>query len=165
MIKYILITLMALLLLSCSNRVEDNAALVPTDYSEVVKFEANNENETKENNMDILKLYIDDVEVDVQWEDNESVKQISNLAKKNPIIINSHQYGGFEQVGDIGQNIVSNDIQMTTEPGDIVLYADNNIVVFFGSNSWSYTKLGKINKEKEEIKNLLNKERITLKIE
>ena len=165
MIKHISITLMALLLLSCSNKVEDNATLVPTDYSEVVKFEANNENETKENNMDILKLYIDDVEVDVQWEDNESVKQISNLAKKNSIIINSHQYGGFEQVGDIGQNIVSNDIQMTTEPGDIVLYAGNNIVVFFGSNSWSYTKLGKINKEKEEIKNLLNKERATLKIE
>lgn len=165
MIKHISITLMALLLLSCSNKVEDNATLVPTDYSEVVKFEANNENETKENNMDILKLYIDDVEVDVQWEDNESVKQISNLAKKNSIIINSHQYGGFEQVGDIGQNIVSNDIQMTTEPGDIVLYAGNNIVVFFGSNSWFYTKLGKINKEKEEIKNLLNKERVTLKIE
>lgn len=165
MIKYISITLMAVLLLSCSNKVEDNATLVLTDYSEVVKFENNNENETKENNMDILKLYIDDVEVEVQWEDNESVKQISNLAKKNPIIINSHQYGGFEQVGDIGQNIVSNDIQMTTEPGDIVLYAGNNIVVFFGSNSWAYTKLGKINKEKEEIKNLLNKERVTLKIE
>lgn len=117
-----------------------------------------------DNDMDTLKLYIDDVEVDVDWEDNDSVKQISELANQNPIIINSHQYGGFEQVGDIGQNIVSNNIQMTTEPGDIVLYAGNNVVVFYGSNSWSYTKLGKINKTREEIDNLLNKENVILKI-
>lgn len=115
-------------------------------------------------NMDKLKLYIDDVEVDVDWEDNDSMKQIGELAKQNPIIINSHQYGGFEQVGEIGQNIVSNNIQMTTEPGDIVLYAGNNIVVFYGSNSWSYTKLGKINKNREEIEDLLNKAKVTLKI-
>lgn len=117
-----------------------------------------------DNDMDKLKLYIDDVEVDVDWEDNDSMKQIGELAKQNPIIINSHQYGGFEQVGEIGQNIVSNNTQMTTEPGDIVLYAGNNIVVFYGSNSWSYTKLGKINKNREEIEDLLNKAKVTLKI-
>lgn len=120
--------------------------------------------QTNDNHMNKLKLFIDDVEVDVDWEDNDSMKQISELAKQNPIIINSHQYGGFEQVGDIGQNIVSNNMQMTTEPGDIVLYAGNNIVVFYGSNSWSYTKLGKISKKREEIENLLNKEKITIKL-
>ena len=115
-------------------------------------------------NMQKLRLFVDDVEVDVSWEDNASVNQIKELAKNNPIIINAHQYGGFEQVGEIGQNIISNNVQMTTEAGDIVLYAGSNIVVFYGSNSWSYTKLGKINKTKEELKNMLDKSNVIFKI-
>ena len=112
-----------------------------------------------------LKLLIDDVEVNVEWEDNDSVKAIKELAKNGGLTINTHQYGGFEQVGEIGQSIVSNNVQMTTVPGDIVLYADSNIVVFYGSNSWSYTKLGKIvGKTDEELKNLLSKSNVVIKI-
>ena len=101
-------------------------------------------NNANDLNNDNLKLLIDDIEVNVEWEDNDSVKAIKELAKNGGLTINTHQYGGFEQVGEIGQSIVSSNVQMTTEPGDIVLYADSNIVVFYGSNSWSYTKLGKI---------------------
>ena len=92
------------------------------------------------------------------------MKQIRELAKNNPLVISAHQYGGFEQVGEIGQYIVSNNIQMTTEIGDIVLYAGNNIVVFYGSNSWSYTKLGKIVKSSDELKRLLNKSNVKITI-
>ena len=115
-------------------------------------------------NDDDLKLLIDDVEVNVEWKDNDSIKAIKELAKNGGLIINTHQYGGFEQVGEIGQSIVSNNAQMTTKPGDIVLYADSNIVVFYGSNSWSYAKLGKIvGKTDEELKTLLNKSNVVLK--
>ena len=118
-------------------------------------------NQTSDN----LKLFIDDIEVTVEWEDNESVKAIKQIAKNDGITINTHQYGNFEQVGDIGQSIVSSNVQMTTVPGDIVLYNGNNIVVFYGSNSWSYTKLGKIvGKTDEELKNLLGKNNVVLKI-
>ena len=114
---------------------------------------------------DNLKLFIDDTEVTVEWEDNDSVKAIKELANDGGLAINTHQYGGFEQVGEIGQSIVSNNLQMTTKPGDIVLYADSNIVVFYGSNSWSYTKLGKIvGKTDDELKTLLNKSNVVLKI-
>lgn len=114
---------------------------------------------------DDLKLLIDDVEVDVEWEDNDSVKAIKELAKNGGLTINTHQYGGFEQVGEIGQRIVSNNVQMTTESGDIVLYADSNIVIFYGSNSWSYTKLGKIkDKTINELKQLLDKDNVVIKI-
>ena len=127
-------------------------------------IEANVLEKESETSMKNLKLFVDDVEVDVSWEDNVSVNQIKELAKNNPIIINAHQYGGFEQVGEIGQNIISTNVQMTTEAGDIVLYAGSNIVVFYGSNSWSYTKLGKINKTKEELKNMLDKSSVVFKI-
>jgi hypothetical protein len=75
------------------------------------------------------------------------------------------RYGGFEQVGPIGRTIKSNDNQMTTEPGDIVLYNSNNIVVFFGSNNWSYTKLGHINLSEEQLKELLDKPNVTIRLE
>ena len=121
----------------------------------------NDINKTNDN----LKLLINDVEVSVEWEDNDSVKAIKEMAKNGGLIINTHQYGGFEQVGEIGQSIVSNDVQMTTKPGDIVLYADSNIVVFYGSNSWSYTKLGKIkDKNLSELKQLLDKNNVVIKI-
>ena len=58
--------------------------------------------------------------------------------------INMAMYGGFEQVGSIGTSLPRNDSQMTTSPGDIVLYSGNQIVIFYGSNSWAYTRLGKI---------------------
>ena len=71
-------------------------------------------------------------------------------------------YGGFEQVGSIGQNLTRNDKQTTTEPGDIVLYSGNQLVVFYGSNSWSYTRLGKINLSDEELENLLGNGDVTI---
>jgi hypothetical protein len=65
-------------------------------------------------------------------------------------------YGGFEQVGSIGTSLPRNDVQTTTEAGDIVLYSGNQIVVFYGSNSWAYTRLGKVtDKSKAEMSELL----------
>ena len=112
-----------------------------------------------------MKLLIDNVEVTVDWENNESVQQILSIASNSDIIVNMHRYGGFEQVGELGHNIVSNNMQITTEPGDIVLYNGNNIVVFFGNNSWSYTKLGKIKgKSLNELKTLLDKSSVVINI-
>ena len=105
-----------------------------------------------------MTLLIDNVAVEVDWENNDSVRELCEKVKSNAITINANRYGGFEQVGSLGQNIKSNNVQMTTEPGDIVLYNGSNIVIFFGSNSWSYTKLGKIkNKNLNELKQLLDK--------
>ena len=126
--------------------------------------EINIVNDVNKNN-DNLKFLIDDVEVNVEWEDNDSVNAIKKLAKNGGLTITAHQYGGFEQVGEIGQSIVSNNVQMTTKPGDIVLYADSNIVVFYGSNSWSYTKLGRIvGKTDDELKKILSKSNVVIKI-
>ena len=110
-----------------------------------------------------MKLLIDNVEVSVDWEDNESVRQILGIASCSDIMVSASRYGGFEQVGDLGHNITSNNVQMTTEPGDIVLYSGNNLVVFFGNNSWSYTKLGKIkDKSITELKALLDKNNVMM---
>lgn len=108
----------------------------------------------KEENM--LKFFINDEEIQVIWEENESVEALKNLAKDEPITIDMSMYGDFEQVGSIGQSIPRDDKQMTTSAGDIVLYSGNQLVVFYGSNSWAYTKLGYIdNTSAEEMKKRL----------
>ena len=77
------------------------------------------------------------------------------LARLLPLTIRMSMYGGFEQVGPIGQSIERNDVQMTTGCGDIVLYAGNQLVIFYGSNSWAYTPLGHVELSREEMTALL----------
>ena len=108
-----------------------------------------------------MTLKIDNNTIDVTWENNQSVEELNSLGS---LTINMHRYGGFEQVGPIGQTITSNDTHITTNPGDIVLYSSNHIVIFYGSNSWSYTKLGHINMGEDELTRLLDKENIVITI-
>ena len=102
-----------------------------------------------------MQLMIGETEVPVTWEDNASVDALRELAADSPLTIQMSMYGGFEQVGPIGQSIVRDDQQTTTNYGDIVLYSGNQIVVFYGSNSWAYTRLGHIDLTKEEMTDLL----------
>lgn len=106
-------------------------------------------------------MTIGDTKVDVSWEDNDSVRELKELASMG-LSIQMSMYGGFEQVGSIGQSVTRNDKQTTTEPGDIVLYSGNQLVVFYGSNSWSYTRLGKINLSDEELEKLLGNGDVTI---
>ena len=112
-----------------------------------------------------MVLMINGVAVSVEWEDNESVKALKNLVSKEQLSIQMSMYGSFEQVGSIGTSLPRNDVQTTTEAGDIVLYSGNQIVIFYGSNSWSYTRLGKIqNVSEEELSSLLGMSDVTITI-
>ena len=112
-----------------------------------------------------MKMRIGETPVEVQWEENESAEALQALAKDEPLVIEMSMYGGFEQVGAIGTSIPRNDKQTTTSAGDIVLYSGNQIVVFYGSNSWAYTRLGKItDKSAAELKELLGSEDVTITI-
>ena len=109
-----------------------------------------------------MVLTINGEQVSVEWEDNESVEALKNLVMTEPLSIRMSMYGGFEQVGSIGTSLPRNDVQTTTEAGDIVLYSGNQIVVFYGSNSWAYTRLGKVtDKSKSEMTELLGKGDVT----
>lgn len=110
-----------------------------------------------------LSLKIGNTLVDVNWLDNDSVTALKKLAKDD-FSIEMHMYGGFEQVGSLGTSITSDDTRITTSPGDIVLYSSNQIVIFYGSNTWSYTKLGHINLSKSELTDLLGDEDVTITI-
>ena len=102
-----------------------------------------------------MRLKIGETEVNVAWEDNESVDALKELARDG-LSIPMSMYGGFEQVGPIGKDLPREDRQTTTQAGDIVLYSGNQLVIFYGSNSWAYTRLGKIvDKSASELTELL----------
>ncbi|MBO6286226.1 MAG: NAD(P)H-dependent oxidoreductase [Bacilli bacterium] len=110
------------------------------------------------NKEETMKLTIDDKELDVAWEDNDSVAALKALT---PLTIAMHEYGGFEQTGPIGTSIARNDKQINVVPSDIVLYSGNAISVFYENSAWSYTRLGHINASKTELNELLNKPSVT----
>ena len=110
-----------------------------------------------------LKMLLGETKVGVEWQDNDAVAALKELVKTKPLTIRMSMYGGFEQVGPIGKTLPRNDRKMTTGAGDIVLYSGDQIVVFYGSNTWSYTRLGRITgKTKAELKDLLGSGDITL---
>ena len=112
-----------------------------------------------------MRLSIDGADVAVEWEDNESVSALAALASDGPLAIQMSMYGGFEQVGSLGTTLPSDDAQTTTGAGDIVLYSGNQIVVFYGSNSWAYTRLGHItDRTPDEMANLLGNGDVALTI-
>lgn len=122
----VLLFIFMILLTSCGK--SNNSSVQPTtdEPSTTITTPSEDNQTTKEDETANMKLTlkIDDIEVDVIWADNDSVRALKNLAK-NGLTINMSKYGGFEQVGSIGSSLPSADTRITTNPGDIVLYSSN----------------------------------------
>lgn len=138
---------------STSEITESESAVSETSMSE--------SEETEVEDTQTLKMTIENTVVDVIWEENASVEELKELAVSG-LTVPMSMYGGFEQVGPIGQSIARDDEQIATAPGDIVLYSGDQIVVFYGSNSWTYTRLGKINMSEDELTELLGNGDVTI---
>lgn len=120
------------------------------------KIENNTINENKVEDMGKIYIRVNNQILDVELEDNSATKELKEKLKNGDIVIEAHEYGGFEKVGDLGFSLPREDTSITTKVGDIVLYQGNQISIFYNSNSWSYTKLGKIqNITSNELKNIL----------
>lgn len=110
-----------------------------------------------------LRMTIDGTEIRVDWENNESVAALAALAERAPVTVRASAYGGFEQVGALGADLPHNDARITTAPGDLVLYNGNQIVLFYGSNTWRYTRLGTVGgPDQAALPALLGKDGVTL---
>lgn len=142
---------------------EENVMSEGTTMYQLAEKNESAEDETIGGSSMIMK--IGDTKVNVDWEDNQAVDALKNMAEDGDVTIQMSMYGGFEQVGSIGQSLPRDDKQTTTSAGDVVLYSGNQMVVFYGSNSWSYTRLGHISdKNTEEMTNLLSNGDVTITI-
>lgn len=126
----------------------------------------NSKNATNEerNETYMIKLKLNDTILNIEPENNSSSLAFIEELKKGEIIINAQDYGNFEKVGNLGFNLPTNDEKITTESGDLILYQGNKITLYYDTNTWTFTKLGKVkNISQEELKQILGTGAVTLK--
>lgn len=121
---------------------QDSSASRPSDDTSETQSPQTAENEDALNNK--LNVQINGQIFTASLENNEAVAAFVEMLGNAPVTIEMSDYSGFEKVGALGADLPASNSQITTQPGDIVLYQGNQIVIFYGSNSWSYTMIGRI---------------------
>lgn len=148
--KYLFLCLMvlsALLLTACAGETapaaKENSSAVEAE--EIVP-ESSEEN-TEEEASNMITLTIGAHTIHAELADNAAARELKALLKKGSITMSASNYGGFEKVCALGTRLSAKDVQTTTQAGDIMLYNGNQVVIFYGSNSWAYTQLGRVVEE------------------
>lgn len=133
------IAITVLFLSGCAGEQRDRSAAEPIHISSV-----SDRRLEEENMMGKMTLQIGNSIFTATLENNAAVDAFVEMMGNAPVIIQMSDYSGFEKVGALGTSLPADDNRITTNAGDIVLYNGNQIVIFYGSNSWSYTRIGKI---------------------
>lgn len=149
--KRLLITILALFTLfsfaGCADNTTD--AQPPSDTgTEATQPEEDKPSGTEqsdEKEITAMYVYVNGNKLEVTLAKNKAVTALIDILKQSDITYTADDYGNFEKVGSLGHTLPTENSQITTEAGDVILYSGNQIVLFYGSNSWSYTRLGKIN--------------------
>ena len=92
-----------------------------------------------------LKMSIDEHPLVKNYKEQYQIfkVKIEELKNKN-ITLSMNDYGNFEKVGSLGLTLPRNDKQITTKPGDIILYQGNQLTIYYDTNTWNFTKIGSI---------------------
>lgn len=123
---------------------ESETASVPETALETTGTETGTRNGAREENVMNMNVQVGDAVFSATLEENEAVTAFVEMMREGSVVIQMSDYSGFEKVGSLGTSLPTSNKQTTTQSGDIVLYNGNQIVIFYGSNSWSYTRLGRI---------------------
>lgn len=113
-----------------------------TEPSETENTES--ESSEEENSEMKMNVSVNGQDFTATLEQNSAVDALVRMMESGPVTLQLSDYSGFEKVGPLGQSLPVSNSQTTTHAGDIVLYQGDQIVMFYGSNSWSYTRLGHI---------------------
>ncbi|MGN0028442.1 MAG: cyclophilin-like fold protein [Marinilabiliaceae bacterium] len=114
-------------------------------------------------NVNIL-ITIDNAKVlEATLVDNSSARSLADRLKESPVSYFSNPYGGFESVGDVGFSLPTNDEDIVTQVGDVILYQGRNICLYYARNEWSFTRLGRItNATPSELRSILGSARVSV---
>lgn len=136
------------------NQPENNKA--PNNPSEDENNEENNNNEDiMENNK--IKLTVNGRSFTATLEENSSAEALKALLMKGDLQIRMNDYGDMEKVGSLSTTLPRNDRQITTSPGDLILYLGNSFTIYYDVNTWNFTRLGRVDNvtTREEVLALL----------
>lgn len=143
---FLLIMVMAVLILTaCEGEtkpaiVDEPASIIETEVEDIVSESSEENTEEEESNM--ITLTIGDYTIHAELADTAAARELRELLKKGSVTMSASNYGGFEKVCSLGHRLTAEDVQTTTQAGDIMLYSGNQVVIFYGSNRWAYTRLG-----------------------
>ncbi|MCQ2514081.1 MAG: hypothetical protein MJ089_03160 [Ruminococcus sp.] len=160
--KYILAVLSVLIILftvGCKGSTTDNGieTKAETETKEITMTENKTVIPTTEFAESSIQIQVGNDTLNIILEDNESANALKKLVSEKKIVMSASNYGGFEKVCTLGATLPKNDAYITTSAGDVCLYNGDKIVIFYGSNSWEYTKLGRIqNKTADELSEILS---------
>lgn len=119
----------------------------------------------KEENTMKMKLEIGDHIFSVVLEENSSVDALKELLADGSLTLHMTDYAGMEKGADLGTVLPQNNEQMHTQAGDIILYQGKTLVIYYDTNSWNLTQIGKIeNVDAEELRQLLGKGDVTVTV-
>ena len=158
MIRTLAIGILSTFILACEKLPDPVVPDTPREENNEGKENNGNDNsgETDTTMPETIKITVSGKTLPVKIEDNKATKALVAALSEASITYEAHDYGGFEKVGPLGLTLPANNSQITTQPGDVILYSGNQIVLFYGSNTWSYTRLGKIQYESlDELKSFL----------
>ncbi len=163
-IVFIIFAIMFLVPKNDKKEISNNIEIINNDKVQNNEISNNTITENKsDESMNTVYIKINNNVLNIKLEDNSATIELKERLKNGDIVVNAHEYGGFEKVGDLGFSLTREDTNITTSAGDIVLYQGNQISLFYNSNSWSYTKLGKIlNVSSSELKNILGNGDVTI---
>ena len=144
--------LLLLALLSCTKSPQPSSPSKPAQEKQEGKTEEKEDEKdteektgTEEKEMPgQIKITISGTTLPIVIENNVATKALVEALEKGPVTYTASDYGGFEKVGALGFSLPTDNSQITTQAGDVILYSGDNIVLFYGSNSWSYTRIGRI---------------------
>lgn len=112
---------------------------------------------------EVITLKVKDKMWEIELENNSSAEAFREKLKENDLVINASDYGNFEKVGELGFSLPTNDKEIITKPGDLILYQGDKITLYYDTNTWNFTKLGKIiNVSAEELKEVLGNGNVEL---
>lgn len=110
-----------------------------------------------------MNIKVGDTVLTAALEDNSSAEGLKNLLANGPLTINMSDYANMEKVGPIGTNLPRNDQNTVTSAGDLILYLGSSFVIYYDTNEWNFTRLGRINNvNQEELKRLLGDGNVTV---
>lgn len=148
----------------CSLSEKDISAVTALTGSLSIQIEAEekqadavvSEEEENMNMTNQIVLTINGQELTATLADNSSAEALKELLTDGPLTISMRDYGNMEKVGDIGTSLPTNNEQITTEAGDLILYMGSAFVIYYAPNSWNFTRLGRINDiSAQELKDII----------
>ncbi len=155
----------------CANSSNGNAdAKANTNQTQSVTPPTNNQasaSTASEKPSEEMTMYvtINDKVLTAKLDNNSSSKALLERLAKGNVTVAMHDYGNFEKVGPLGFILPRNDSQYTTKPGDIILYQGSQIVFYYDTNSWDFTKLGEFqNVTAKELRDLFGEGNVTATI-